>query len=275
MSCARHAGRIRMEEGSVTDGDKSYGQRDCCRTLGRYRQSHPQADQPRQVENRGDEGKQGRRQLRHEQHDSRQRSASAARYPRTAPLVRKPERAIHPSFCCGPCDVQGSLRRGRADRAGKSPAGSHGTGRHPEQRRAGQDGGDGRAGGDAGRDEPDAAALARGIQGARAGGDHGQGGAQGQGAEPDVLPAGAGLHRGADVRQSEVSADAGAGAPAGAGSGIRRKRLQLLRVLRRIGRAAGAQTGGQGEIPHLHHGKRLNDDSGESPCGQPHRGNDG
>ena len=23
------------------------------------------------------------------------------------------------------------------------------------------------------------------------------------------------------------------------------------------GRAAGAQTGGQGEIPHLHHGKRL------------------
>lgn len=102
-------------------------------------------------------------------------------------------------------------------RAGKSPAGSHGAGRHPEQRRAGQDGGDGRAGGDAGCDEPDAATLARGIQGARAGGDHGQGGAQGQGAEPDVLPVGAGLHRGADVRQSEVSADAGAGAPAGTG----------------------------------------------------------
>lgn len=59
------------------------------------------------------------------------------------------------------------------------------------------------------------------------------------------------------------------------GCGIRRKRLQLLRVLRRIGRAAGAQTGRQGEIPHLHHGKRLDDDSGESSRGQPHRGNDG
>lgn len=59
------------------------------------------------------------------------------------------------------------------------------------------------------------------------------------------------------------------------GCGIRRKRLQLLRVLRRIGRAAGAQNGRQGEIPDLHHGKRLDDDSGESPRGQPHRGNDG
>ncbi|MFR5795824.1 MAG: hypothetical protein ACLUI3_09975 [Christensenellales bacterium] len=28
-----------------------------------------------------------------------------------------------PSFCCGPCDIQGSLRRGRTDRAVKSPAG--------------------------------------------------------------------------------------------------------------------------------------------------------
>ena len=37
-------------------------------------------------------------------------------------------------------------------------------------------------------DEPDAAALARGIQGARAGGDHGQGGAQGQGAPDFALP---------------------------------------------------------------------------------------
>ena len=166
---------------------------------------------PRQVENRGDEGKQGRRQLRHEQHDSRQRSASAARYPRTAPLVRKPERAIHPSFCRRPCDIQGSLRRGRTDRAGKSPAGGHGAGRHPEQRRAGQDGGDGRAGGKDRRNEPDAAALARSVQDGRPCGHHGQGGAQGQGAEPDVLPVGAGLHRGADVRQSEVSADAGAG----------------------------------------------------------------
>ena len=90
-----------------------------------------------------------------------------------------------------------------------------------------------------------------------------------------MLPVGAGLHRGADVRQSEVSADAGAGAPAGAGSGIRRKCLQLLRVLRRIGRAAGTQTGGQGEIPHLQHGKRFHDYPGKPPRGEPHRGNDG
>ena len=88
---------------------------------------------------------------------------------------------------------------------------------------------------------------------------------------------GAGLHRGADVRQSEVSADAGAGAPAGAGSGIRRKRLQLLRVLRRIGRAAGAQngqtTGRKYPICTMASGSMMI--PGESSRGQPHRGNDG